>query len=91
MSLQAQLQELFEGKIDFEGQKAADVIVRSVLISATIISFWAGAFTQSLRVCFGIFTFATLVLALVVVPPWPMFNRHPVKWLPVRRNSKKSQ
>lgn len=27
----------------------------------------------------------------VVLPPWPMFNRHPVKWLPVVEENAKSK
>ncbi|KIJ51168.1 hypothetical protein M422DRAFT_244360 [Sphaerobolus stellatus SS14] len=91
MSLQTQLQKAFEGKIDFEGQKLANAITQYVLIFATMISFLVGVVSQSLRLCFGVFSFATVVLALIVVPPWPLFNKHPVKWLPARRDSKKSQ
>ncbi|KAF8579142.1 microsomal signal peptidase [Ramaria rubella] len=88
--MNAQLQQLFEGKIDFEGQKLVDQITRYVLISSTIFSFLAGVISQSLRISFGVFSFGTLLLVLIVVPPWPLFNRHPVKWLPVREESKKS-
>ncbi|KAF8881585.1 microsomal signal peptidase 12 kDa subunit-domain-containing protein [Infundibulicybe gibba] len=74
-------QELAEGKIDFAGQQLADQISRVVLIAATIISFIVGFALQSLRATFGIFGASTLLLAFVVIPPWPMFNRNPVKWL----------
>ncbi|KAF8530231.1 microsomal signal peptidase [Hysterangium stoloniferum] len=76
---------------DFEGQKLADVITRYALISATIISFLVGVVMQSLMATFGTFACALVVLALVVVPPWPLFNRHSVQWLPKSSETKKSK
>lgn len=77
------VQELLEGKIDFIGQQKADNITRFVLIATTIISFVLGFAVSSLRVTLGTFSLSTLILLAVVVPPWGMYNKHPVKWLPV--------
>jgi len=74
-----------DGKIDFAGQKFVDLAVKTVLVVSTAVSFVLGFALQDLRVTFGILTLATVALTLVVVPPWPMFNRHPVKWLPVEK------
>ncbi|KAJ7140052.1 microsomal signal peptidase [Mycena crocata] len=82
------LQELTEGKIDFVGQQRVDQISRVWLIGSTIISFIVGFALQSLQMTFAIFGGSTLLMALLVVPPWPMFNRHPTQWLPVRSASK---
>ncbi|THU90606.1 microsomal signal peptidase [Dendrothele bispora CBS 962.96] len=82
------LQEYLEGKIDFAGQKLVDDIVRIWLIAATAISFVAGFALQSLLVTFSILGLSTVALLVVVIPPWPMFNRHPVKWLPVAETKK---
>ncbi|KZT01971.1 microsomal signal peptidase [Laetiporus sulphureus 93-53] len=75
------LQKIFEGRIDFEGQKSVEQITRITLIGATIVSFILGFALQSLRVTFSTFGLAAIALFLVVLPPWPMFNRHPVKFL----------
>ncbi|KIL59368.1 hypothetical protein M378DRAFT_169438 [Amanita muscaria Koide BX008] len=75
------LQELLDGKIDFIGQQLVENLVHYVLVIATTMSFVAGFATQSLRVTFGILGTSTLLLALVVVPPWPMFRQHQVEWL----------
>jgi len=72
-----------EGRIDFAGQKSVESIVKIVLAVSTVVSFILGFAFQDLRVTFGILTLSTVTLTLVVLPPWPMFNRHPVKWLPV--------
>ncbi|KAJ6632436.1 microsomal signal peptidase [Mycena sp. CBHHK59/15] len=77
------LQEITEGKIDFVGQQRVDQITRIWLIGTTIISFLVGFALQSLQITFGLFGASTVVLALLVFPPWPMFNRHPTQWLSV--------
>ncbi|EKM51058.1 uncharacterized protein PHACADRAFT_103550, partial [Phanerochaete carnosa HHB-10118-sp] len=72
---------------DFEGQKKVEQISRVTLVAVTIVSFIVGFALQSLRATFGILIAANIVLFAVVVPPWPMFNCHPVKWLPAKGNS----
>ncbi|KAH0580560.1 hypothetical protein H2248_002053 [Termitomyces sp. 'cryptogamus'] len=76
------VQEWTEGRIDFEGQAFVELISRVVLIGSAIVAFIVGFVMQSLAVTFVIFGGTTAVLALVVLPPWPMFNAHPVEWLP---------
>ncbi|KAI0331532.1 microsomal signal peptidase subunit [Cubamyces sp. BRFM 1775] len=78
------IQKLLEGKIDFEGQKLVERIARDTLVAATLVSFIAGFALQSLRVTFGLFALFVVLLSIVVIPPWPMYNRHPVKWLPAK-------
>ncbi|KDR72879.1 hypothetical protein GALMADRAFT_252206 [Galerina marginata CBS 339.88] len=85
------LQEITEGKIDFAGQSLVELISKVALSAAGVVAFCVGFAVQDLRITFGIMGFATVVLALVVIPPWPMFNRHPVKWLPVADRKPKSQ
>ncbi|KAG1840012.1 microsomal signal peptidase 12 kDa subunit [Suillus fuscotomentosus] len=75
------IQELVEGRIDFKGQKTADDIVRVVLITSTFLSFVIGFAFSSLMITMSTFVLCTVALSLVVLPPWPMFNRHPVTWL----------
>ncbi|KAG0696618.1 microsomal signal peptidase 12 kDa subunit [Suillus ampliporus] len=83
------VQELVEGRIDFKGQKTADDIVRVVLITSTFLSFVIGFTFSSLRITMGTFALCTVAMCLVVLPPWPMFNQHPVKWLSVQDHSQK--
>ncbi|KAH9895932.1 microsomal signal peptidase subunit [Cubamyces lactineus] len=78
------IQKFLEGKIDFEGQKLVEKIARDTLIVATLVSFIAGFALQSLRVTFGLFALFVVLLSIAVIPPWPMYNRHPVKWLPAK-------
>ncbi|KAI1793793.1 microsomal signal peptidase subunit [Ganoderma leucocontextum] len=78
------LQRYLEGKIDFEGQGLVEQIARNALIVATLVSFMTGFAFQSLQVLFGVFIVFVVGLCLAVIPPWPMYRRHPVKWLPVK-------
>ncbi|KAF8904973.1 microsomal signal peptidase 12kDa subunit [Mucidula mucida] len=85
------LSEMFEGKIDFHGQRLVDQISKVVLVAAAIISFIVGFAMQSLQITFFLYGACIVVLALVVIPPWPMFNSHPVKWLSVSEEEKKTK
>ncbi|KAF8057575.1 microsomal signal peptidase 12 kDa subunit-domain-containing protein [Lyophyllum atratum] len=89
MSLSTYIQDLTEDRTDFAGQALADQIARFVLIGATILSFIVGFALQSLSATFALFGASTVLLALIVLPPWPMFNAHPVKWLPVVEDGSK--
>ncbi|OCB83891.1 hypothetical protein A7U60_g9097 [Sanghuangporus baumii] len=82
------LQDALEGKIDFEGQRHADWLVRNALIATTILSFILGFAFHSLRVTFGTLALGTVLLIVAVVPPWPMYRKHPAKWLPVKKPTK---
>ncbi|KAI0755621.1 microsomal signal peptidase subunit [Fomes fomentarius] len=78
------LSKYLEGKIDFEGQKTVEQLSRNTLIVATIVSFVIGFAAQSLQVLFGVFALFVVLLSAAVIPPWPAYRRHPVKWLPAQ-------
>ncbi|EAU81683.1 hypothetical protein CC1G_02699 [Coprinopsis cinerea okayama7 len=83
------LTDLVEARIDFVGQNLVEQIARVVLIAGAVISFIAGFALQSLSVTFGVYGAIVAVLALVILPAWPMFNKNPVKWLPSSETSEK--
>ncbi|ESK83956.1 microsomal signal peptidase 12kda subunit [Moniliophthora roreri MCA 2997] len=83
--------QLPQGIIDFAGQKQVDQISRVWLIASTVISFIAGFTLQNIRVTFGFLGVSTVLLLAIVIPPWPMFNQHPVTWLPVIEEKKKKK
>ncbi|PMD28343.1 microsomal signal peptidase 12kDa subunit [Hyaloscypha hepaticicola] len=86
-----QVRELAEGQIDFEGQKLAELLATALLAAVGAISFLVGFFLQDIKLALYIGLGGTALTFLLVVPPWPFFNRHPVKWLPVARNETNSQ
>lgn len=48
------------------------------------LGYLIGFSTSSILYAFYAFALGSLLVLLVVVPPWPMYNKHEVKWLPVR-------
>jgi len=85
------IQNLIEGKIDFEGQKLAERVHQFALAVLTFVSFVVGLVMQDLRATFSVFGIGAALVVLVVIPPWPVFNAHPVQWLAVKDTSKKQK
>jgi len=86
-----QVREAAEGQIDFEGQRLAEGLATGLLAIVGAIAFIVGYFLQDIKLALFIGLGGTALTFLVVVPPWPFFNRHPVKWLPVGGREIKSQ
>ncbi|KAK4244405.1 microsomal signal peptidase 12 kDa subunit-domain-containing protein [Corynascus similis CBS 632.67] len=78
-----QARDLFEGQIDFEGQKLVEVLVNAALTLVGAIAFFVGYFLQDIKLAVYIGLIGTAAVFVLVVPPWPFYNRNPVKWLPV--------
>ncbi|KAI9847827.1 MAG: hypothetical protein M1837_001720 [Sclerophora amabilis] len=74
-------QEIFEGQIDFEGQRLAELLITTLLAITGAVAFLVGYVLQDLHLSLYTGLAGTLLSFLVVVPPWPYFNRHPVNWL----------
>jgi signal peptidase complex subunit 1 len=53
------------------------------MITVQAIAFIVGYILQDIKLALYIGLGGTAVIFALVVPPWPFFNRHPVKWLPV--------
>jgi len=47
------------------------------------VAFFVGYFLQDIKLTVYVGLIGTGAVFLLVVPPWPAFNRNPVKWLPV--------
>ncbi|EHA22452.1 signal peptidase [Aspergillus niger ATCC 1015] len=69
-SLLAPIQDALEGQIDFQGQRIAELLstVLLVLSGDIHLTLWVGLA-------------GTLITGLAVIPPWPMYNKNPEKWL----------
>ncbi|KAK3079802.1 hypothetical protein LTS18_003874 [Coniosporium uncinatum] len=75
-----QARELLEGQIDFEGQKLAELLSTALLSTVGVIAFFYGFFTQDIKMTLWIGLAGTALTFLVIVPPWPFFNRDPLQW-----------
>ncbi|BFZ62372.1 hypothetical protein YB2330_003466 [Saitoella coloradoensis] len=69
-----------QGSIDFHGQRLADTLTQAILIISALVGFIVGFALQDIRYT----VFSTLVgvgiAVLIVVPPWPFYTAHPVKF-----------
>ncbi|KAG9249201.1 microsomal signal peptidase 12kDa subunit [Calycina marina] len=83
--------DLFEGQIDFEGQRLAEFLATVLLSIVGVVSFLYGYFLQDIKLALLIGLGGTVLTFLLVVPPWPLFKAHPVKWLPAPEENKSSQ
>lgn len=68
--------------MDLVGQRLAEQILMWIIISFAVVSFLVG-YSQGDFALMAKINFVGLVLVLLaVVPDWPWFNSHPIKWLP---------
>ncbi|KAF1851088.1 microsomal signal peptidase 12 kDa subunit [Cucurbitaria berberidis CBS 394.84] len=77
-----QVRDAVEGQIDFEGQRLAELLTTVLLGAAGIIAFLVGFMTQDIRLSLYVGLAGTALTFLVVVPPWPFYNKNPEGWLP---------
>ncbi|KAH7386723.1 microsomal signal peptidase 12 kDa subunit-domain-containing protein [Phaeosphaeria sp. MPI-PUGE-AT-0046c] len=82
-----QVRDAVEGQIDFEGQRLAEMLTTVLLGAAGIIAFLIGYFTQDIRLSLYAGLAGTVLTFLVVVPPWPFYNKNPEGWLPASNAS----
>ncbi|KAL4725598.1 hypothetical protein ACLX1H_007747 [Fusarium chlamydosporum] len=67
---------------DFEGQKLVEMLATALLIVSGLISFVVGYILQDIKLAVYLGLGGTALTFLVVVPAWPFYKKHPVKWLP---------
>lgn len=79
-----QLRNILEGQIDFEGQKLVESISSILFVLVGITSFTIGFVLQDIIRTLYIGLGGSALIFLLAVPPWPLYNRHPITWLPVR-------
>ncbi|MCJ1266545.1 hypothetical protein MMC22_006430 [Lobaria immixta] len=82
-----QAQDLFEGQIDFEGQKQTEIFSTYLLIGSGLFALILGLVQQDIYVTLWVGLAGTVLTMLMVVPPWPMYNENPGKWLPGKNGS----
>ncbi|KAH7390493.1 microsomal signal peptidase 12 kDa subunit-domain-containing protein [Pyrenochaeta sp. MPI-SDFR-AT-0127] len=82
-----QVRDAVEGQIDFEGQRLAELLTTVLLGGIGIIAFLVGFMTQDIRLSLYIGLAGTALTFLVVVPPWPFYNKNPEGWLPAHNST----
>lgn len=82
--------------MDFHGQRLAEQLLVRIIVAFAVVSFLVGYATGSFSTMVKLNGVGLAVTSLVVLPPWPFFNKHPLQWLPplnpggAEQNSKSS-
>ncbi|KAF2756088.1 microsomal signal peptidase-like protein 12 kDa subunit [Pseudovirgaria hyperparasitica] len=76
------VRDALEGQIDFEGQRLAELLTTALLAISGIIAFLYGYIAQDIASTLYIGLGGAALTFLAVVPPWPLYNKHPIAWLP---------
>ncbi|PHH59660.1 hypothetical protein CDD81_2783 [Ophiocordyceps australis] len=76
------IRDVAEGTIDFDGQRRAEGLATLLLAMSGLLAFNIGFYLQDIVKALYIGLGGTAVTFLLIVPPWPFYNRNPVKWLP---------
>ncbi|KAI9371108.1 microsomal signal peptidase 12 kDa subunit-domain-containing protein [Aspergillus egyptiacus] len=71
----------FSAEQDFHGQRVTEVLSTALLIISGVVAFFVGYIFQDIYLTLWTGLAGTLLTALVVIPPWPFYNKHPEKWL----------
>lgn len=74
--------------MDFQGQKAAEQWISRVLIAFAAVGFIAGYLLSNFLLMVVINLVGLAVTLGLVVPDWPLFNQHPLQWLPPLNSGK---
>ncbi|RIB02019.1 microsomal signal peptidase 12kDa subunit [Gigaspora rosea] len=72
----------FEWRIDFEGQKLSEIISQVTIVLFAVIGFVYGFLNQDLLATMYIYFGGIIFTSILTLPPWPIYNKHPVQWLP---------
>ncbi|TYI43687.1 hypothetical protein ES332_A01G186100v1 [Gossypium tomentosum] len=67
--------------MDWQGKKLAEQIMQVMLLVFAVVSFGAGYVLGSFQMMMLVYAGGVTLTALITIPNWPFFNRHPLKWL----------
>ncbi|KAK8512793.1 hypothetical protein V6N12_030209 [Hibiscus sabdariffa] len=67
--------------MDWQGQKLAEQIMQILLLAFAVVSFVAGYVLGSFQMMMLVYAGGVTLIALITVPNWPFYNRHPLNWL----------
>jgi len=81
-ALVSQIQDTFEGQIDFEGQRLSELVCTTLLSLSAVVALITGFVQQDIYLTLLVGLGGTLLTMIAVVPSWPFYNQHPQRWLP---------
>ncbi|XP_065498384.1 signal peptidase complex subunit 1 [Caloenas nicobarica] len=73
-------------QMDYKGQKLAEQIFQGIILVSAIIGFIYGYITEQFGWTVYIVMAGFVLSCLLTLPPWPMYRRNPLQWLPVQES-----
>ncbi|XP_010303672.2 signal peptidase complex subunit 1 [Balearica regulorum gibbericeps] len=73
-------------EMDYKGQKLAEQIFQGIILVSAIIGFIYGYITEQFGWTVYIVMAGIALSCLLTLPPWPMYRRNPLRWLPVQES-----
>lgn len=67
--------------MDWQGQKLAEQLMQILLLAFAAGAFLTGYILGSFQIMILVYAAGVVLTTLVTVPNWPLFNRHPLRWL----------
>lgn len=67
--------------MDWQGQKLVEQLMQILLVSFAVVAFLTGYMLGSFQTMLLTYAGGVVFTALVTIPNWPAFNRHPLNWL----------
>ncbi|KAK0384794.1 hypothetical protein NLU13_7272 [Sarocladium strictum] len=77
-----QVRDVVEGEIDFNGQRRAELFSTLFLALTGLFAFNIGWVREDIALAVYTGLGGTALTFLLVVPPWPIYKKDPVKFLP---------
>ncbi|XP_049718032.1 signal peptidase complex subunit 1 [Elephas maximus indicus] len=71
-------------QMDYKGQKLAEQMFQGIILSSAIVGFVYGYVAEQFGWTVYIVMAGFAFSCLLTLPPWPIYRRHPLKWLPVQ-------
>ncbi|KAL6851855.1 hypothetical protein ACP4OV_020040 [Aristida adscensionis] len=68
-------------RMDWQGQKRAEMLMQVLLVASAVAAFVVGYAMADFQLMLLVYAGGVVLTALVTVPDWPFFNRNPLKWL----------
>lgn len=67
--------------MDCQGQKLVEQMMQIFLVSFAVVAFVTGYALGSFQTMLLTYAGGVVFTALVTIPNWPVYNRHPLSWL----------
>ncbi|XP_006981572.1 signal peptidase complex subunit 1 [Peromyscus maniculatus bairdii] len=71
-------------QMDYKGQKLAEQMFQGIILSSAVVGFIYGYVAEQFGWTVYIVMAGFAFSCLLTLPPWPIYRRHPLKWLPVQ-------